>query len=363
MNRYMQPLFRDGHKMIFAIRNKIVSIDESGNKENIISLPVSWFKNILLRSRLVNRILRLDVFRATQHGEYYFFCFQGRLFSYNKSSKILKKELLFEKGNGPLIFCNLMGVSGFDDGLYFGEYFSDIELDRIRILKRTDSGEWHACFTFQEGRINHIHALVPDKSNDCVWILTGDFGEAAAIYRATNNFKNVEPIVKGSQKYRACVAFPLKDNLVYATDTPYEKNHIRKLYKTNSGSWLSKKLYEVNGPIVYGCETKDYYIFSSTVEPGHIKPNFFLNLLDRKRGIGILRNQVEIYSLKKSDNTLKLIDINPKDQLPARLFQFGSASLSGHSTKTNRFYAYYVGTEFHEGNFKQFDINHGTMHD
>ena len=355
MFSYSRPLFSDGDSMIVARRNKIFSV-HGGAEEHILTLPVGFLANIFLWSRLISRVFRLGVYRATSFGDTYFFCINRKLYSFNKKTNHLKEEFGFAKGHGPLSFCDGKGLHQFDDTLYFGEYFSDDKLDRIRILKRSLLGEWVTCFTFEEGTINHIHSLIPDKVNNCIWILTGDFGTAAAIYRAADNFRQVELIIQGRQKYRACVAFPYEGGLIYATDTQFEKNSIRRLYKGPAG-WLSEKLYEVNGPVVYGCELRDYYMFSTTVEPGDSKSSFLATLLDREKGPGIILNQVEIVALKKSNHALLEVLVDIKDLWPSRLCQFGSAIFVGNSIENNNVHAYFTATQIYEGRSKLIDLD------
>lgn len=351
-----KSLFSDNGFTIFSKRNKIFKIDEFFNKELIVSLPVGWIFKMLSHSRLLSRIFRLDVYCAAHYADHYFFCFQKKIFSYCKNTQSLQVEHNFQKGNGPIRFTIIENISGFDDGIYFGEYFSDAVLDPIRILKRLPSGNWIECYLFESGKINHVHSLVPDKNNNCVWILTGDFGSASAIFKAKENFSEVIPIVQGQQKFRSCVAFPHEGNLIYATDSHLESNSIR-LLSFSKNRWHSKKLFDINGPVIYGFESKDYYIFSTSVEPGDAKSSFIFNLLDTKKGPGIIHNRVEIIAYQKYENTLIKLFLNPKDCWPARLCQFGSAIFAGGSVNNNNFYVYFTGTKNFEGKSCFFDVD------
>jgi hypothetical protein len=356
MSIFYKALFNDGDSMIYARKNRILRFLDCGTVEVIFSIPVSWITSLLMCSRLLTRIFRLGVYRAALHGHVYVVCCGGKLYSYDKITKKLEIELVFEKGRGPLSFCDASNVVGFGDTLYFGDYFSDANLDRIRIRKRLSSGEWKTCYTFQEGRINHIHSLVPDAANNCIWILTGDFGSAAAIYRSSDDFNNIELIVHGEQMYRACVAYPVPDGLLYATDSQFERNSIRIL-KQQGGVWVSEHLFDVNGPVIYGCELADYYVFSTSVEPGEVKSNFICTLLDRTKGAGILRNQVEIVGVEKVSMALIGVETNPKDFWPANLFQIGSAMFAGPSPHNNQLFIYYTGTKNNEGQTKVIELS------
>lgn len=62
-------------------------------------------------------------------------------------------------------------------------------MSEVRIYKRINAKYWGPIYTFEKEAINHIHNIIPDEKNKCVWILTGDFDNAAAIWRATDNLK------------------------------------------------------------------------------------------------------------------------------------------------------------------------------
>ena len=105
-----------------------------------------------------------------------YICYRGNLFVINLSSKEISKEISFEKGRGPMSFCEINNLNGFEDGIYFGEYFMNPNFREINIYGKTNSYDWKVLYTFKnEFAINHIHSLIPDKYNNCVWILSGDF--------------------------------------------------------------------------------------------------------------------------------------------------------------------------------------------
>jgi hypothetical protein len=347
MSIFYKALFNDGGSTIYAKKNQILRVLDCGTIEVIFSVPVGWITSLLMCSRLFTRIFRLGVYRAALHGHVYLVCIGRKLYSYDKINRKIATELVFEKGHGPLSFCHVRGLEGFENTLYFGEYFSDDKLDRIRIFKRLPNGRWRVVYTFQEGRINHIHSLVADAANNCIWILTGDFGSAAAIYRAYDDFQNVEVIVQGEQIHRACIAFPSEGGLIYATDTQFEMNTIRRLFKGPSG-WLTEQLHEVNGPVVYGCELKDYHVFSTVVEPGEPKSSLLRTLFDREKGPGVVHNRVEVVALNKKTKTLTQVIADEKDSWPARLCQFGSVMFAEHSANSNQIYAYFTATKKYE---------------
>ena len=254
------------------------------------------------------------------------------------------KEFSFTHGRGPLQFCVIKNIEGFVDSVCFGEYFGNHQRNAIKIIQRNGEGRWKSCYQFKDGEINHVHALIPDIYNQCVWILAGDFEHSAAIYMAKNNFQDVELIVNGHQNFRACVAFPTAEGLLYATDTQLENNSVR-LLKKNDESWCSTKLYDLNGSCIYGCELKDYYIFSTSTEPSENPKNKILSLLDNKPGVGIKSNSSDIIGYSKINRNFVLLAKKKKDIYPYRLFQFGTIMFPAGKQTTNILYAYNVGNK------------------
>lgn len=350
-----KPLFYDDGQLIFSKANKIFRSNPDGSETKLFTIPVGPIKALLLRSRLAIRIFRLEVYAATFDREHYFVCYLGRLYSFNLEKKELKVEMTFLKGHGPITFAHGHDIQGFKDSIYFGDYFSDSEFDCIKIHGRDELGCWSTRYTFEEGLINHVHALVPDSVNNCMWILTGDYGSSYGIYKASDDFSKVEPVLIGDQQYRSCVAYPFNGGLLYATDSHLEHNTIRALgYVDNK--WVSTHIADINGPVIYGCELLDYYIFATSVEPGVVRSNLISTLLDRSKGPGIIENRVEILAVRKGTTTVKRISENAKDWLPARLFQFGSAMFPSNSSHVNMLAAYYTATVDGEGQTQIIDV-------
>ena len=158
---------------------------------------------------------------------------------------------------------------------------------------------------------------------NCIWILAGDFGEAASIWKAKNGFKEIEKVVSNHQKFRSCVAFPISEGLLYATDTQFEGNSIRILIYDGM-YWKSKKIASLNGPCIHGMELKDYFVFSTATEPDAETSNSYLSLFDNKLANEIKKNRSEIIIMNKKNKNFKLLYSLDKDKLPYRLFQFGN---------------------------------------
>ena len=351
----LKPLFYEEENLICAKKNKIISVASDGTESLICVLPINWLQALLLCSRLLSRLFRLEVYSSAISGGIYFISFQKKLYSFKKSSGKLTCEISFENGHGPLSFCCIDSLEGFNSTIYYGDYVSNPSYEPISIYKRLDNGGWDKCFTFPKNLINHVHGLVKDDIRNCVWILTGDYGSSFGIYKATNNFSKVEPIIIGDQKFRSCVAYPVIDGLLYATDSHLEKNTIRIL-KNIDDNWVSEEISKINGPVIYGCELLDFFIFATSVEPGLKKSNKISTLLDREKGPGIINNHVEIVAISKLTMKKTILEVNPKDLLPARLFQFGSACFPSKSNSSNRLATYYTATQKYEGELRDIEI-------
>lgn len=153
------------------------------------------------------------------------------------------------------------------------------------------------------------------------WIMTGDNDKKAGIYRADCDFLRVEPINIGEQRYRAVVAFPYKDGIIYATDSVENENHLYVCESDND--YVARQLFPINGSCIYGTETKDYYVFSTTVEPPEGRG--IRALFSNKLGGGIKSRDVHLVTVAKRDlSDIRIVAKYRKDWLPMKLFQYGA---------------------------------------
>jgi hypothetical protein len=127
--------------------------------------------------------------------------------------------------------------------------------------------------------------------------------------------------MRGKQNYRACVAFPTKEGLLYGTDSQFEENSIRLLF--NQNGWKTKKIFDVNGPIIYGSKHKDDFVFSTSVEGESHKKGKILQFFDKTKGNGIKTNYAHIIK-GNLENGFRIVYKNKKDRYPFILFQFGT---------------------------------------
>lgn len=333
-------LFVDSTGALIVSKFNIIYKVVDDNFELVCELPVSFVDRFLKHSKLYYRAKRLGVGASVEYDRAYYFSFDKKIYRYDLISKELTVDFIFEQGRGPLSFTVVKDLPGFLDGLYFGEYISNRSKRAVSIYFRDDS--WHTIYNFNDGEINHVHSLVVDYYSSSIWILTGDFGDAAAIFNTKDGFTSVDVVVSGSQLFRSCVAFPTKRGLLYGTDSQIEPNSIRLLTKVG-GKWKSVFLFDLNGSCIYGCELKNYYVFSTSTEPTELVKNKFHYLIDNKPAPAIKDNRSDIILCSKVDFSFNIIYSIKKDFLPYRLFQFGTIIFPTGVSNNNIIYAYQIG--------------------
>lgn len=320
-----KPLYVDDKNNYAIVYYKGTVLILSGTKiMESYRLPLGIKKRTASKIRLTERLLRL-VPRGIGFIENDNICFgyHGKMYLIDRDRKCLVEEYSLPVGMGsPLNIEEVKGIEGFDDSLVFGEYRHNKEQKPVAVyargLKKADC--WEKKCEFIDKGINHIHAVISDPYRNCLIVLTGDKDKGSGIWCIRDNYKTVECMVSGKQKYRSSVAFPVEEGILYATDTPLEQNYICLLTKEN-GRWREKKLAKITGPCVYAVRKgKDIY-FSTTVEPDSRLPTV-KKMLTRKIGNGIMENASHVfrYSGGEAKDILRI----EKDFLPMGLFQFGS---------------------------------------
>src|SRR4051812_8213599 len=212
------------------------------------------------------------------------------------------------RGTRPLHITAVPGGT-----VYWGEYFDNAARDEVHIYASTDGGAtWNVAYTFPRGAIRHVHNIVHDPWGDCLWILTGDYGDECRILRAECDFGRIDIVQQGNQQARAVAAVPTADALYFSTDTPLETNYIYRLGRQGALTQLSS----ISSSSIYGCRVGDHVFFSTMVEPSAV--NHDRNV--RMYGCNVGRNAA------KAEPWQSLLSWQ-KDLLPMGLFQYGNAFL------------------------------------
>ena len=289
-----------------------------------VVLPISIRRKLLQRFRLAERIFRITVHSPaiTDWGE--FFCiWEGEVISMNLSTGAIAQELALPARRKALYMSNVTGVAGFDDLVAFGEYWDNPRKAPTSIwARRRNSSRWEVVHTFPSGEIEHVHNIVPDPYRNTVWILTGDFGNASALWRAFDNFGRVELVARGLQVHRAAWLHCLPDRLIYATDTQMERNQLCEVRFDRDEARITRT-QSLPGSSIYCSRGHGEVVFSTVVEPPAPSGRYLADLFSVTRGAGIETDLAHIFSVTDAGAVTELFSA-AKDRLPARLAQFGT---------------------------------------
>ena len=311
------------------------------------SLPVfaSLKEKVLGKSRALTRLCRLGVRTAIAINDDIIIVSVGNcLYEINLRTGKLSDGFCCGEGIRPLAFSSVKSVRGFDNGIFFGGYLRNTFKKATHVYRRIDTDLWEIAYTFAPGVINHVHNVVADIYRDCLWVFTGDFDDAAAIWKVTNNFQKVDRIVYNNQKYRGCVVFPQPEGLLYATDSPFADNYINLF---DPESLETKEIFPLHGSSIYGCKWRNEFVFSSTVEGNGGDKSLWEFCFGKKRGTGIKDEYVHMYMGNLKKGFWEIYKEN-KDYLPYNLFQFGAFRFPSGVNNTNQLFFMPIATFNHD---------------
>ena len=319
-------LFLNTNNILTYSKGKIYITNINMNRTiYICSLPLSNIEKIFNYSRILERLFRIEPRNAISiDNENVLIPFKKAIYRINIKSGFITLEHHFKKWESkPLSLSIIKGVEKFDNCIIYGEYGQNKFRRKVCIYKRgmKIDDKWEIAYEFPPNTIKHIHSVIVDKYRNSIIVLTGDSDKESGIWIAKNNFKDVSVLLSGSQQYRACCAYSIKEGIIYATDTPNEKNYIY-IIKYLQNNVIIEKIQELSGSCIYSTQWKDKFVFSSTVEPdSSIKGIRYL--FTKKLGKGIKGVNVEIIIGNLKDS-FKCIKRFRKDLLPMGLFQYGS---------------------------------------
>jgi hypothetical protein len=198
--------------------------------------------------------------------------------------------------------------------VYWGEYFDNPTREEVHIYASTDGGAtWSVAYTFPKGSIRHVHNIVHDPWENCLWVLTGDYGSECRILRASCDFSRVDTVLQGNQQARSVALVPTEDGLYFSSDTPLEANFIYRLDRQGTLSQLAP----ISSSSIYGCRVGDQVFFSTMVEPSEVNRD----------------QDARIYAGNLSKGWQPLLAWR-KDRWPKGLFQYGNAFLPDGTNST-----------------------------
>lgn len=202
-----------------------------------------------------------------------------------------------------------------DGRVFFGEYFDNAARDEVHIFASCDRGNtWQVAYTFPKGAVRHVHNIAYDQWENCLWVLTGDYGKECRILRASCDLKTIDVAMSGTQQARAVAVVPAPEGLYFSSDTPFEANYVYHLDRSGKLSALCS----LDSSSIQGCRVGDGVFFTTMVEPSAVNQGRRVHLYG-SRGGGPWRSLLEW----------------KKDPWPMRFFQYGNAFLPGGTNETN----------------------------
>jgi hypothetical protein len=223
-----------------------------------------------------------------------------------------------------------------EGAVYWGEYFDNAARGEVYVYGSSDGGAtWSVAYTFARGAIRHVHNIVYDRWENCLWVLTGDYGDECRVLRAACDFSRVDVVLQGNQQARAVALVPMADGLYFSTDTPLESNYVYRLDREGKLSQLAS----ISSSSIYGCSVGDRIFFSTMVEPSAVNRDENVRVFVG-RALGGRGADGRGSDPKKSGSGFKQEDWRPvlawkKDGWPMRFFQYGNAFLPDGNNETS----------------------------
>jgi hypothetical protein len=203
-----------------------------------------------------------------------------------------------------------------DGTIFYGEYFFNPTRSEVNVYKSSDDGQsWQTAYTFKTGEINHVHGIFNDPHSNGLWIFTGDEDQACIAGYTEDDFQTLRVQFSGKQKYRICVPLFRDNEIIYATDSQYEPNTIRKITRDTH---QITDLQAIQGSGIYAVDMHNGYAVSTTVEPSTVNLDKASHLWFSANG----ESWTEVCSFKK-------------DKWKASIFQFGSIRFPHYATNLN----------------------------
>lgn len=310
-------LLNDHTGLLFRQMSFLLVDLSTGNEMFICKLPVGKKTELLSHSRLLSRLKRLDPKCVGRLSETEF------VVSLMRACWLLdvQKKTCVKLCDNPEGFSEVINFCSTADAVYWGDYGRNAEHREVRVYCLCADKEATVVHIFKAGSVRHIHNIVEDENGFILFV--GDNEQQAGIYRVNKDWTEIKPFKTGQQKYRAVVGWPSNGGVLYATDSVETENHIRLI--TSNGE--EEVLATLNGSCIYGCETKNDFLFSTTVEPH--EGGGKLSLIFEKLGGGIKSRDVTVVAVSKKDMSMRQVASFQKDVWPMKLFQYGRCIFAG----------------------------------
>lgn len=276
-------LIADG--ALYSFEKNGIYRSRGGSKSLVFNLKGRGvLPSVIGRFPLLRRFLREGVHHLSILKGNYIVFLNGKIITYGENGDILNIFTTFS-GSRPL------NVLAEDGKVTFGEYFKNPKRDPVRVFQTEDGLVWKVKFTFRSKSIRHIHNI--QKHKECLYVLSGDDDHESGIWKCDKSFSSVIPLKKGSQSDRAVsVLFSKDGDIIVPSDTPLEKNYIRKLDKSDL---TYQELYCIAGSCFHACSINGVLFVATVVEPSKVNKSNHATIYGSLDG----ERWVEIFRLKK----------------------------------------------------------------
>ncbi|MDD3700348.1 MAG: hypothetical protein WCR58_04495 [Bacteroidales bacterium] len=286
-------------QLIRSYKGKIfLSKDELRSEQLLIDLSQDLKSKIKLLLCLSRRLFRFYIYHVIPFKDQYLIFGLKKIFVVSGNpGKVIKDFPL--SGSRPLIIC------ADNDSVYYGEYFGNDQRRPVKVFKYSTLTNAIEELLLVEN-IRHIHGMFYDPYTKKIFLTTGDEDHESFIGYIAN--KNIVKLVTGSQQARVVQLLFDEKYIYYATDAPFETNHI---YRYNRVTASIEQLQAISGTVFYGAITKHGIFFSTVVDTNK----------------NLRQDSVELWFSESGDKWKNIKEFK-KDIWPKKLFQYGQLIMS-----------------------------------
>ena len=243
----------------------------------VASLHLRWWRNFTARFRLSYRLMRDGFHALSIHPSGTLIgAVPGAIVTLPPGGTEFQVTHRISRGTRPLHLTTTP-----DGRVYWGEYFDNPERDEVYIYVSQDKGAtWSVAHTFAKQAVRHVHNIVFDRWEKCLWVFTGDYGQECKILKASLDFTSVDEAVAGNQQARAVAAIVTEAGVFFASDTPLEQNHI--YFMDRKGKIT--QIVPIASPSIYASQNHVGMFFSTMVEPSRANPCREVHLMGSPNG-------------------------------------------------------------------------------
>lgn len=266
------PLLRSrdlGRRRVLTVRGEVVyaargwqlehSLDGGLNFQPLARVQPNLLERLMNASTLTNRFFRGGFHHLLPlAGGSFAAIVRGRVLHLAPGASEFSTAHDISRGTRPLNLCR--SASG---RVWFGEYWNNSERDAVHVFGSDDGRSFDVVHSFPAGTVRHIHGIHADPYRSGMWLLTGDDGPEVGLWWTADEFKTLEPVLRGEQRARAVSLICTPRGLILPTDTPQERNWVQLFDPTTS---RLERLAELPGSCFSTASSRGMHYLSTAVE-------------------------------------------------------------------------------------------------